>query len=186
LPTYVGVGAEENPQTHRRERQDRLTSHADRRLSSGQPTDVLWFGHDLDMDRVAARLLLTKLHAAQNAMYAGGDIQPVRALLTEDIEWHVPGVNAISGDYRGVDAVVGYFLRRRALATNTFRMHPGELLLGDEDHMAVLTDGSAVVNGLEHCWSTLGLYRAQDARIAACWLLPLDQAAFDRAWASTR
>lgn len=135
------------------------------------------------MDRATARSLLERLHEAQNAMYAGGEMGPVRALLTDDVEWHVPGENAIAGVYRGIDAVVGYFQRRRALAHNSLRLHPGELLAGDGDHLASLTDGTAVIDGAEHRWSTLGLYRMQEGRISACWLLPLDPAAFDRVWA---
>jgi hypothetical protein len=33
-----------------------------------------------------------------------------------------------------------------------------------------------------HSWSTVGLYRVRDDRIAECWLLPLDAAAFDAIW----
>jgi ketosteroid isomerase-like protein len=125
--------------------------------------------------------VLGALHEAQNAMYSGGETDGVRALLTDDIEWHVPGDNAIAGDYRGTDEVIAYFLKRRALATNTLHLHPGEMLVGDS-HVAVLTDGTAIFDGVEHRWSTVGLYRLQGERIAACWLLALDQSAFDRAW----
>ena len=134
------------------------------------------------MDRSAARALLDRLHAAQNVMYAGGEVEPVRVLLTSDVEWHVPGHNAIAGVYRGVEAVVAYFERRRALAHDSMRLHPGELLLGDRDHVAVLTDGTAVIGGAQRRWSTLGLYRITDGKVAACWLLPLDQEAFDHVW----
>lgn len=140
---------------------------------------------DAVVDRSAARDLLGRLHAAQNAMYAGGDVEPVKALLTDDIEWHVPGANAIAGLYRGVDEVVDYFQRRRALASNSLRLHPGELLVGDQEHLAVVTDGTAVLEGAEHRWSTVGLYRTRNGKISACWLLPLDQEAFDRAWSPT-
>jgi hypothetical protein len=34
----------------------------------------------------------------------------------------------------------------------------------------------------EHRWSTVGLYRFRGEQIAACWLLPLDAAAFDWIW----
>jgi tRNA-Thr(GGU) m(6)t(6)A37 methyltransferase TsaA len=139
---------------------------------------------DLDMDRAAAESLLSRLHAAQNAMYAGGDLEPVRALLTSDVEWTIPGDNAISGRYRGVEEVLEYFDRRRRLAADTLRLHPGDLLVGDGEHLAALTDGSATIAGVEHRWSTVGLYRVRDQLIAACWLLPLDPAAFDRAWAA--
>ena len=118
-------------------------------------------------------------------MYAGGGSGTVRALLTEDVEGHVPGESAIAGDYRGIEEVISYFQRRRALAANTLRLHPGETLVGDS-HVAVLTDGTAVLAGLEQRWSTLGLYRLRGERIAACWLLALDLPAFNRVWKAPR
>jgi ketosteroid isomerase-like protein len=134
------------------------------------------------MDRDEARRLLARLHEAQGAFYAGGPDEPLRAMLTDDVEWTVPGRNAIAGEYRGVDEVMAYFARRRDLAARSFRMHPGDLLTGDGDRVAVLTDGTATIGGVEHRWSTVGLYRLREGRVAACWLLPLDQAAFDAIW----
>jgi ketosteroid isomerase-like protein len=130
--------------------------------------------------------ILARLHEAQTDFYGGGDEAPVRALLTEDVEWHVPGRNAIAGEYRGVEAVLEYFTRRRDLANRTFRLHPGEILVGDDCHVAALTDGTATIAGRERRWSTVGLYRIREGRIAACWLLPLDAAAFDAIWSDDR
>ena len=138
------------------------------------------------MDRAAAAAILARLHAAQGEYYGGGDEAPLRALLDPGIEWHVPGVNAIAGDYRGIEAVMAYFARRRDHAARTFRMHPGDVLVGDGDRVAVLTDGTATIAGREERWSTVGLYRLASGRIAGCWLLPLDPAAFDRIWALVR
>jgi ketosteroid isomerase-like protein len=136
------------------------------------------------MDRASAESILQNLHAAQNAMYAGGDLDAVRALLADDVAWHVPGRNSIAGVYRGVDQVQAYFRRRRALAANSMRLHPGEIMVGERDHIAVLTEGTATVGGIEHRWGTVGLYRIRDARITACWLLPLDPVVFDRVWSA--
>jgi ketosteroid isomerase-like protein len=135
------------------------------------------------MTRAEAERILARLHAAQGAFYAGGPVDPLREVLADDILWVVPGHNAIAGEYRGLDAVVAYFARRRDLADRTFRMHPRELLVGDGDHVAALTDGTATIDGVEHRWSTVGLYRLRGERVAACWLLPLDPAAFDAIWA---
>jgi ketosteroid isomerase-like protein len=135
------------------------------------------------VDRAAALEVLARLHAAQGDFYSGGDDAPLRGLLERDVEWHVPGRNAIAGDYRGMDAVMAYFARRRDQAARTFRMHPGDVLVGEGDRVAVLTDGSATIGGREERWSTVGLYRVAGDRIAGCWLLPLDPAAFDRIWA---
>jgi ketosteroid isomerase-like protein len=134
------------------------------------------------MDREEARRILASLHEAQGAFYAGGPDEPLRALLADDIEWVVPGSNAIAGEYRGVNEVMAYFARRRDLAARSFRMHPGDLLTGDGDRVAMLTDGTATIAGVERRWSTVGLYRLREGRVAACWLLPLDQAAFDAIW----
>ena len=62
-------------------------------------------------------------------------------------------------------------------------MHPGDVLTGEGDHVAVLTDGTATIDGVEHSWSTVGLYRFHDdGLLAACWLLPLDTREFDAVW----
>jgi ketosteroid isomerase-like protein len=132
--------------------------------------------------RAQAERTLARLHEAQTAFYAGGPREPLHDVLTEDIVWTVPGTNAIAGEYRGLDAVIEYFTRRRAIAQRSFRMHPRELLVGDDDHVAALTDGTAMIDGVEHRWSTVGLYRLRGDRVAACWLLPLDPAAFDAIW----
>ena len=134
------------------------------------------------MTRAEAERVLARLHAAQGAFYAGGPPEPLHDVLTDDIVWVVPGRNAIAGEYRGIDAVIDYFTRRRELADGSFRMHPGDLLVGDGDHVAVLTDGTATIDGVEHRWSTVGFYRLRDERVAACWLLALDAAAFDAIW----
>ena len=134
------------------------------------------------MDRTSAMAVLERLHAAQGAFYAGGDEAPLREVLANEIEWHVPGHNAIAGDYHGVESVLDYMRRRRDLADRSFRMHPGDVLTGDGEHVAVLTDGTATIGGVERRWSTVGLYRLRGDRVAACWLLPLDPVAFDEIW----
>jgi Cdc6-like AAA superfamily ATPase len=91
------------------------------------------------MEHGRAATILDELHAALAGVYADGDTRAIRSLLTDDVEWRVPGHNAIAGVYRGTD----------------------------------------------HRWSTVGLYRIRGGQVAACWLLPLNPAGFDRAWSSS-
>jgi ketosteroid isomerase-like protein len=135
------------------------------------------------MTRAEAQRVLARLHEAQAAFYAGGAADALHEVLTDDILWVVPGDNAIAGEYRGIEAVLDYFARRRDLADRTFRMHPGDLLVGEGNRVAALTDGTATIGGAERRWSTVGLYELRGDRVAACWLLPLDPAAFDAIWA---
>lgn len=137
------------------------------------------------MDRDDAIRLLDRLHQAQNAFYGGGhDDVALRQLLTPDIAWTVPGENAIAGTYRGLEEVLAYFARRRDLAGRSFRMIRRDVLVGDGNRVAALTDGVATLGGAEQRWSTVGLYEVAAEQIAACWLLPLDQAAFDAIWSA--
>jgi ketosteroid isomerase-like protein len=155
-------------------------------VHQGEVAALGGFGYRVTaMDRAAAIDLLQRLHAAQEAFYAGGGEAPVRALLTNDVHWHVPGADAIAGDYHGIEAVLAYFRRRRDLVDRTLRLHPGEVLVGDRDHIAALTDGTAVVGGVERRWSTVGLYQVRAGQVAACWLLTLDPDSFDDVWAGS-
>lgn len=135
------------------------------------------------MEEAEALGIVDRLYDALGAFYSGGDETPVRELLADDVEWHVPGGSPIAGDYQGIDQVVAYFNTRRGLARGTYRMILGEILVGEE-HVAVLTDGTAAVGGIQGGWTTLGLYRIHDGAVAGCWLLPLDQTAFDAIWST--
>jgi ketosteroid isomerase-like protein len=138
------------------------------------------------MDRAQATALLARLHEAQNRFYGGGDgggdASAFAELLAQDICWTVPGRNAIAGQYRGLDAVLDYFTRRRAIAGQSFRLHRRDVLVGDGNRIAALTDGTATIAGQQRTWSTVGLYDVRDGQITACWLLPLDQDEFDVIW----
>ncbi len=136
------------------------------------------------VNRDIAIRLLDGLHRAQNAFYAGGSGTALAQLLTPDITWTVPGDNRIAGNYRGLEEVFGYFRRRRDLADHTFQMKRRDVLVGDGDRLAALTDGFATIRDVDHRWSTVGLYDVIGGQIAACWLLPLDQGAFDEIWSA--
>src|SRR4029453_11562696 len=118
-------------------------------------------------------------------MYAGSDLEAVRELLAEDVLWHVPGTSPIAGDYRGREAVTGYFHLRRELAGGAIQIAKrGEA--HHEEALVQLADGRATLGGREVVWRTTGVYRVADGRIAEAWLVPLDQEHFDRVWGATR
>jgi ketosteroid isomerase-like protein len=134
------------------------------------------------VDRAAAVALLDRLHRAQNEFYAGGAADVLEGLLTPGVTWTVPGHSPLAGIYRGRSQVLGYFSMRRDLAGGTFRLQQRDVLVGDGDRIAALTDGRVSMAGAEHHWSTVGLYDVAGQQVAACWLLPLDPTAFDAIW----
>jgi ketosteroid isomerase-like protein len=134
------------------------------------------------MNRDAVIALLDRLHETQNEFYAGGSGAALEQLLASSITWTVPGDNRIAGTYRGLGEVFDYFRRRRDLADRTFRMKRRDVLIGEGNRIAALTDGFATIRDVDHRWSTVGLYEIVDQQITTCWLLPLDQRAFDAIW----
>jgi 2'-5' RNA ligase len=126
--------------------------------------------------------VVRRFHSLQSRVYAGGDdLAAVRDLLADDVVWHVPGASAIAGEHHGVEAVLAYMDARRRIMDGTFRVdvHGASVIAG---RVVQLAGGSAVRDGRDVAWETVGVFRVSDGRIAECWLLPLDQAAFDCIW----
>ncbi|NUR26871.1 MAG: SnoaL-like domain-containing protein, partial [Catenulispora sp.] len=63
------------------------------------------------------------------AAYAEYDLDAMRAILTEDIEWTIPGHHALSGTKRGVEEVAAFFTQ---LGKAGFQADPLFLEANDE------------------------------------------------------
>jgi ketosteroid isomerase-like protein len=136
-------------------------------------------------DRHPHAQLIRDFHDRQNRFYAGGDQEPVRAMLTDDVVWHVPGHNAIAGEHRGRDEVLRYFARRRQLANATFRIDVRGVLA--DDQRAVILATGALEHGDEaFTWGTVAIFRIVAGRIAECWVVPYDQETYDEIWSSIK
>ncbi len=125
--------------------------------------------------------VVRRFHAEQARVYAGEGTEALRALLSDDVVWHVPGRSSIAGEHRGIRAVLAYLERRRAMTDSTFRVtiHGAAVIA---DRVVQLAGGRAIRDGREVAWETVGVFRVVDGRIAECWLVPFDAAAFDEIW----
>jgi len=127
--------------------------------------------------------LIREFHDAQNRFYAGGGQEHVRAMLAEDVAWHVPGRSPIAGDYRCRDEVLRYFAARRELAQATFRIVVHGVL-ADDERAVIFAGGQVQHDGVTSTWETVGVFRVADDKIAECWVLPYDQYSFDEIWSA--
>jgi RNA 2',3'-cyclic 3'-phosphodiesterase len=125
--------------------------------------------------------VVRRFYAAQARLYAGAGREGLEELLAEDVVWHVPGASAIAGEHRGVDAVLAYMDARRRIMDGTFRVtvHGAAMIAG---RVVQLAGGTAERDGRPVAWETVGVFRVSSGRIAECWLIPFDQAEFDRIW----
>jgi RNA 2',3'-cyclic 3'-phosphodiesterase len=125
--------------------------------------------------------VLRRFYEAQARMYAGGGSEEVAELLSQDVVWHVPGLSGIAGEHRGVEGVLAYMDLRRRMMDYSYRVnvHGAALIAG---RVVQLAGGSAVRDGVEVTWETVGVFRVAGGQIAECWLIPFDQQEFDRIW----
>ncbi|HEX5322166.1 MAG TPA: nuclear transport factor 2 family protein [Capsulimonadaceae bacterium] len=85
------------------------------------------------MSRQSNEVLLQKTYQA----LIDGDREGLERLLAPEAEIHIPGRNTVSGDYRGIDAMLFFFKRLTALTEATYQRELIDLLIGD-NHAAAL------------------------------------------------
>lgn len=89
--------------------------------------------------------------------FAQGDIETVLSLFTDDILWHVPGRNQLSGDYRGKDEVGGFFMKLNELTSGTFQVDVHDILANDERGVGLVIlrgerNGKTLAANDAHIW----------------------------------
>ncbi|WP_035844325.1 nuclear transport factor 2 family protein [Kitasatospora azatica] len=67
--------------------------------------------------------------------FSAGDMQTLRDMMTTDCTQHVPGSHQLSGDFKGVDAVLGYYGRLAAETGGTFRVDMQHLFVDGRGHV---------------------------------------------------
>jgi ketosteroid isomerase-like protein len=106
----------------------------------------------------------------------------LRRLFADDAVWIVPGEGAMSGVYRGRDAIFRFLGR---LPKETGGTYSSQLVdaLASEDRAAALYRASGIRNGRTLDIEQLLLMRIEDGVIREVNAVPLDPQAFDEFWA---
>lgn len=112
----------------------------------------------------------------------GRDALVVARSLSDDIVWRVPGTNAMSGEYRGRDAVLQFLRQTLVLSGGTYRTELQYVVADDERAVAVYRARG------EREGRTLDIEQALfcvvvDGEIADVTAVPFDYPAFDAFWA---
>jgi uncharacterized protein len=114
------------------------------------------------------------------------DMKPLRCLLAEDMVFHFPGRNQLSGEYRGREQLVDRFmLRMRELTGGTFQ-DSVSAVLANEQHGVEWINHVAEVNGKRYEWLDVGLYHFRDGQIVHASICQEDQYLVDEAFSGER
>ena len=103
--------------------------------------------------------LVRKGYAAFNT----GDVATLLELFDEDIVEHQPGNNIMSGEYKGRDAVLGFYGRLAAETGGTFRAEL-ERVLANDSRVVTVHHSTAQRNGKTLDCRTSLLFEIRDGR----------------------
>lgn len=114
--------------------------------------------------------------------YGDRDRDVMANSLAEDAVWHVGGTHRLSGDYRGRDAILGYFDSVRDETADSMKLKPLEVL-ANERHGAAFLRVTAERRGRRLDTVVADAFRfGDDGRIVEFWAHSANQAAIDEFW----
>ena len=110
---------------------------------------------------------------------ARGDVPGAMAFYTDDVVFHYPGANPLSGEYRGKVRVLA--LLGRVMEITHGRFHPViHDILASDDHVAALVTVHAERDDRNVEWNSIDLFHVRDGKLSEHWVHEVDQAAVDR------
>ena len=82
------------------------------------------------------------------AAFNDGDIETLVQLMSHDVIQHVPGTSQLAGDYKGIEAVLGYYAKLSEVTDGTARAHLIDVHGDGHGHVVAYHQISATRNGV--------------------------------------
>lgn len=125
---------------------------------------------------------LEVFHQYNNAL-AAGDFGGVFAAIADDVKWHQPGRNPMSGTIAGKELLGAHLGRFMEKSNGTFKVvtnwvsDNADFVAANVTFLADRGNGDVLdMNGID-------LFRIEDGKIKEVWLFSANQAAEDAYWA---
>jgi uncharacterized protein len=113
--------------------------------------------------------------------FNNADVETLRQLFADTTIFHEPGRSPISGDYEGLDQVLGFFGTLAERSGGTFRASLHDVVANDE-HAVGLHSSDAERDGRSVRSLTVLVFHVRDGRITETWSHHYDQHEFDEFW----
>jgi uncharacterized protein len=106
------------------------------------------------------------------------DVGAIADCFADDVVFHIPGRNPLSGDYRGKAEVLTRLFQRWEEAFGGLEIDVHDVLANDE-HVVVLSDRRARRGTRAVEMRAASIYHVRDGRIGEAWLMEWDPYAID-------
>ena len=116
------------------------------------------------------------------AAFGQGDMDTMRELLSPDLVWHAPGNNALSGDYKGIDEVLGFFGRSFQETDGTLSIDVHDILANDTHGVAITTFTGQRKGKSINMRGVHVVHFDSDGKLSESWQFPEDSAEADSFW----
>jgi ketosteroid isomerase-like protein len=113
--------------------------------------------------------------------FTAGDLEVLAELFADDVVWHTPGRNQLSGDYQGRDATFASFAREFELSGGTYAVQLHDVL-ADDDHTVALLRCTAEHDGKTLDMNYVLVFHISGGKITEAWELWSDQGVLDEFW----
>jgi ketosteroid isomerase-like protein len=110
------------------------------------------------------------------------DFATIQDGFAEDVVWHHPGKNALTGDYTGRDEVFGHLARVIQETGGSLKTDVHDIV-GNDSHVVVLANLSGERNGKTMDMKAANVFHVDaEGRVTERWLLVEDTVVFDEFW----
>jgi ketosteroid isomerase-like protein len=117
------------------------------------------------------------------AAFGQGDMDTLKEVFAPELVWHAPGNNSVSGDYKGIDDVLGFFGRIFQETNGTLKIDVHDILANDT-HGVAITTFTGQRNGKSMDMRGVHVVHFNgDGKLTESWQFPEDTAEADRFWA---
>jgi ketosteroid isomerase-like protein len=106
------------------------------------------------------------------------DVGAIADCFADDVVFHMPGRNALSGEYRGKTDVLTKLFQRWEEAFGGLEIDVHDVL-ASERHVVVLSDWRAHRGARQVAVRAASIYHVRDESIAEAWLMEWDPYAID-------
>jgi uncharacterized protein len=108
-----------------------------------------------------------------------GDMDTIRRLFDNNVIWHVGGRSRFTGDKRGIDETLGFFLQLQQETGGTFKLDVHDIVANDEHAVALVQshlekDGTKVDSRGAHA------VHIRDGKVTESWFFDEDPYTVDR------
>lgn len=113
--------------------------------------------------------------------FGKGDMATLTELFAEDVVWHMPGRNPVSGVHKGREAVFAAFAKFAEISGGTLRIDVHDIVAND-GHTVAVNRATASRPGKELALLGVDVFHVSNGKITELWSFSEDQRLDDEFW----